>query len=271
MRGNFNKFCLKAPVVFFLAVALLLPPGVGAQAVSNLNGRTMDQQGAVIPGVGLTLRSQETGFVRQSISTENGTFSFTGLAPGLYRIEADLPGFKKYQASNLKLEIGKTAVFDITLEIGAAADEITVIGQAPLVDTTSNEVGGTIVVQELTELPSINRNFNSYMALLPGVIPSNPAGNFGADNVSIGGQPQGQTLYMLDGAANNDDQRGGGSGSQARVPLEAIQEFQVLQGQFSAEFSGSGGVLNAVSRSGTNQVHGSAFTLIRDSSLTENT
>ena len=251
-----------------MAPFLVSPARLEAQASSNLSGRALDQQGAVLPGVSLTLKGEETGFTRELISNENGTFLFAGLAPGLYKITADLPGFKKYEASSLRLEIGKTAVVDITLQVGTTTDEVTVVAEAPLVDTTSKAVGGTVVFQELSELPSINRNFTTYMALMPGVV-YNPNANFGADSVSIGGQATGQTLFMLDGAANNDDQRGGGSGSQARVPLEAIQEFQVLQGQFDAEYGGSGGVLNAVSKSGTNQLHGSAFALIRDSRLTE--
>ena len=268
MRRNLNQYRLSLIVTGVIGLVLLLPTIVRAQAVSNLNGRILDQQGAVLPGVSLKLTGQDTGLFRQSVSNENGTFSFAGMPPGVYKIEAELPGFKKYEGSNITLEIGKTAVLDITLQVGLAADEVSVIADAPLVDTTSKAVGGTVVVQELTELPSINRNFTSYMALLPGVV-YNPNANFGADSVSIGGQATGQTLFLLDGAANNDDQRGGSSGAQARVPLEAIQEFQVLLGQFDAEYSGSGGLLNAVSKRGTNQFHGGAFTLIRDSNLTE--
>ena len=168
MRGSFQQYCFAWTVAVVVGLTLLLTPGVEAQAVSHLNGRVLDQQGAILPGVSLTLRGQETGLFRESVSNENGTFSFVGMTPGVYRIEAELPGFKKYQLSNLKLEIGKTVVMDVTLEVGQTSDEVTVMAEAPLVDTTSKEIGGTIVTQELAELPSINRNFNTYISLLPG-------------------------------------------------------------------------------------------------------
>src|SRR5689334_19841937 len=139
MTRHLNRVCLALLVVAAL-VAWAIPASLEAQAISNLAGRAVDQQGAVLPGVSVTLTGQDTGYVRDFVTTENGTFSFRGVQPGVYKVVAELPGFKKYEASNLKLEIGKTAVLDVVLEVGATVDEITVIGQAPLVDTTTNEV-----------------------------------------------------------------------------------------------------------------------------------
>ena len=127
-------------------------------------------------------------------------------------------------------------------------------------DTTSSQIGGVLTNRELTELPSVNRNFTSFLALLPGTIPTYNTTSFGADSVQAGGQAAGNVNYNLDGGANNDSARGGGSGAQARIPIEAIQEFQFLTGQFDAEFGGtSGAIVNAVSKQGTNAWHGGMF------------
>src|SRR5689334_13709637 len=140
MELDFRRSCLALLVMGALVLVSAIPTSLQAQAISNLSGRAVDQQGAVLPGVSVTLTGQETGYVREFVTTENGAFSFRGVQPGVYKVVAELPGFKKYEASNLKLEIGKTAVLDVVLEVGATVDEITVIGQAPLVDTTTNEV-----------------------------------------------------------------------------------------------------------------------------------
>ena len=155
--------------IVVLGLTLLLPAGLQAQATADVNGRVLDQQGAVLPGVGLKLRGQDTGLFRDSISNENGTFNFKGMTPGVYQIEAELPGFKKYQRTNLKLEVGKTVVVDVTLEVGQITDEVLVTAEAPLVDITSKEVGGSIETRELIDLPTTNRNFTAYLAVLPGV------------------------------------------------------------------------------------------------------
>jgi Carboxypeptidase regulatory-like domain/TonB-dependent Receptor Plug Domain len=270
MSGIFNRLKLTVLIVVALTAFTLRGKILQAQGTANMQGRVLDAQGAVIPGADLTLRSQDTGLFRHTISKENGTFLFSGMLPGVYQIEAELPGFKKLQRSNLRLEVGKTLTVSLALEVGEITDEVSVIAEPLLVDTTSKEVGGSLGGQDLTELPTINRNFNAYLALVPGVVVSDPATNFGGDNVSIGGQNASQTSYSLDGSSNNDSQRGGQAGAQARIPIEAIQEFQVLVGQGDAEYGGSGGLLNAVSKQGSNQFHGSAFTLIKDDKLSLN-
>src|SRR6185503_11150454 len=137
-------------------------------------------------------------------------------------------------------------------------EEVTVTAAAPVIDVTSKEVGGNITSKELTELPSVNRNFIGFVALLPGVVA-----------VSINGQDSRNNNYMVDGGNNNDDVIGQRAGTQARTPIEAIQEFQVLTNQFDAEFGRTAGaVVNAVTKAGTNQIRGSVFGFFQDGSLT---
>ena len=162
----------------------------------------------------------------------------------------------------------RTAQVEVKLEVGGVAETVTVTGESPLVDTTSNEIGGRISAQEFVDTPSFNRNFAGYLGMLPGVVASISATTFGADSISVAGQNVRNVNYTMDGSNNNDTFNGGNGGAQARVPVEAVQEFQLLTSQFDAEFGlASGGVVNSVSKSGTNQYHGSAFFFHQDQNL----
>ena len=134
---------------------------------------------------------------------------------------------------------------------------------------TSKEVGGNITTRELVELPTINGNFVGFVGLLPGIVPTISTESFGSDSIAVNGQDPRNNNYMLDGGNNNDDVIGQRAGTQARTPIEAIQEFQVITNQFDAEFGRTtGAVVNAVTKSGTNNWHGSAFENFQDADLT---
>ncbi len=144
-----------------------------------------------------------------------------------------------------------------------------VSADAPIVDVTSKEVGGSLTSTDLVSLPSINRNFVGFLGLLPGIVPSISTESFGSDSVNANGQDARNNNYLVDGANNNDDVIGQRAGTQARTPIESIQEFQVLSGQYDAEFGRtSGAVVNAVTKQGGNQFKGSAFYFFQDASLT---
>jgi outer membrane receptor protein involved in Fe transport len=250
----------------------LLPagPALAQQGTAEIRGRVVDAQDAVLPGVAVVLRNQETGMFRQGVSTTDGTYFLSGVTPGTYELTAELAGFKKYARPNVRLEIGRTATIDVRLEVGGLEEQMTVTAEAPLVDVTSKEVGGNITAQELTDLPTVNRNFIGFIGLLPGVIANISTESFGSDAVSVNGQDSRNNNYLIDGANNNDDVIGQRAGTQARTPLEAIQEFQVLTSQFDAEFGRTtGAVINAITKQGTNAFHGSAFAYLQDASLTQ--
>ena len=134
---------------------------------------------------------------------------------------------------------------------------------------TSKEIGGNITSETLVQLPSVNGNFIGFIGLLPGIVPSISTESFGSDSISVNGQDPRNNNYTVDGGNNNDDVIGQRAGMQARTPIEAIQEFQVITSQFDAEFGRtSGAVVNAVTKAGTNNLHGSAFGFFQDGSLT---
>ncbi len=257
-------------VLLGLFLAALPVDLLAQQGSSELRGRVLDQQEGTLPGAALVLRNQETGKFRQAFSNRDGSYFFTGVAPGTYELSAELSGFKKSTRRDIRLEIGKTATVDIRLELGSVEEKVTVKAEAPIVDVTSKEVGGNITSRELTDLPSVNRNFIGFIGLLPGIIPNISTESFGADNISANGQDPRNNNYLVDGANNNDDVIGQRAGSQARVPIEAIQEFQVLTSQFDAEFGRtSGAVINAITKQGTNEFRGSIFGYLQDKIFTQ--
>jgi len=258
-------------VSWTLAILCGFAGGAAAQqGTSELRGRVIDSQGGALPGVTVTVRNQETGMFRETLSNADGTYFVSSIVPGTYEITAELQGFKKYSRGDIRLEIGRTTSIDVSLDVGSLEEVVTVRAESPILDLTSKEVGGTVTARELVDLPSINRNYIGFVGLLPGIIPSISNESFGSDSISVNGLDARSNTYLLDGGNNNDDAIGQRAGTQTRTPLESIQEFQVLTNQFDAEFGRStGAVVNAVTKSGTNRFRGSAFTYFQDAALTE--
>ena len=250
-------------------VLLCAASAFAQQGTSEIRGRLVDAQGGALPGVSVTVRNQDTGMFRETVSNADGTYFVSGIVPGLYEITAELPSFRKYSRKDVRLEVGKTATIDIELAVGSLEEVVAVTAESPIVDITSKEVGGTVTARELVELPSVNRNFVGFVGLLPGIIPSISTESFGSDSITVNGQDPRNNNYMLDGANNNDDVIGQRAGTQARTPIEAVAEFQVITNQFDAEFGRTAGaIINAVTKQGSNLFRGSAFVFGQDASLT---
>ena len=255
--------CFMAAVLVSVA-ALAHAQQVGGSAIQ---GRVIDDQGAVLPGVSVVVTHQDSGTFRETTTGVDGTWFVTGIPPGRYRVAADLQGFKKFQQDDINLVLGSTATVEVKLEVGGFTETITVSGEVPQVDLTSAQVGGNVASQEITELPSPTRNFIAFVAMLPGV-QLNPSAE-GSDSLSINGQSNNQVNFVLDGGNNTDDNSASASGAQARTPLEAVQEFQVVTNQFDVEFGRTtGGVVNAITKRGTNSFRGSAFGYLTNSAMT---
>src|SRR5262245_54528765 len=244
-------------------------PVFGQQGTGELRGRVVDAQSAVLPGASVIATNEATGIFRESITGSDGEFFMSALTPGVYEVTSQLAGFRKYGRKGLRVEVGKTLSVEVVLEVGAFEEEVTVNAASPILDTTSKQLGGSVTSDELSEMPSLNRNFTSYLSTLPGITATLSTDSFGADSIRVNGQATQNASYMLDGAGNNDNFNNGNGGAQVRTPVEAIQEFQLLTGQFDAEFgTTSGGVVNAVSKQGTNLFHGVAFFFNQNESMT---
>jgi hypothetical protein len=258
-----------ALAISFILLIAAATSAIAQQGTAEIRGRISDSSGAAIPGVTVVVRNQASGVFRQGVSTADGTYFLAGVVPGQYEITAELSGFRKYSHKDVRLEVGKTSSMDIRLEVGGMSENVTVSAEAPIVDVTSKEVGGSLTNLDLVSLPSSNRNFVGFIGLLPGIVPSISTESFGSDSVSVNGQDARNNNYLMDGANNNDDVIGQRAGTQARPAIESIQEFQVLTSQYDAEFGRtSGAVINAVTKQGGNQFKGSAFGFLQDAAYT---
>jgi hypothetical protein len=260
------------PLMSVALVALVSVVGAtvveARQGGSAIRGRVTDEQQGVLPGVAILVTHQESGAIRETVTGSDGTYLVPGLLPGPYRVTASLQGFGRLTQDNLVLRIGTTLQVDLALKVGGLQESVTITADTPQVDLTSAQVGGSVTSGELTELPSGSRNFTGLVALLPGVV-YNAASDSSSDSVTINGQHGSGVVFLMDGGSNNDDLRGGSSGAQARPPLESIQEFQVVTNQFDAEYgSATAGVVNAVTKQGSNAWRGSTFGYFTDSSMT---
>ena len=261
------------PAVFLAVFGVLLVSSVArAQQAggSALQGRVTDQQQAVLPGVSVVITNQDNGTYRETVTGPDGTFFATGLQPGRYKVAAELQGFKKFNREDVTIQLGATQTVDVRLEVGGIAETVTVSEEAPPVDLTSSKVGGNVGSKELLDLPSPTRNFISFVAMVPGV-QLNPSAE-GSDSISVNGQSQNQVTFVLDGGNNTDDNSASASGAQARTPLETVEEFQVQTNQFDVEYGRTtGGVVNAITKRGTNNFRGSAFAYLTNSAMTAQT
>jgi hypothetical protein len=239
-----------------LATAL---PVLAQQGTAELGGKVTDEQGGVLPGVTLVITNEDSGVYREIVSGADGTYFAAQLVPGRYKIAAKLASFKNFERGGLILAVGKRLTIDVTMTVGALEETVRVTAESPLVDTTSAKVGGNIGTDELSELPAVNRNYFATVSLLPGIqfSPSNQMGN---DTIVASGQTTQNNNVSVDGGYNGDDALGTSSGAQVRTPLEAIQEFQVVTSMYDAEFGrASGAIVNAVTKSGTNNFRGVIF------------
>ena len=241
----------------FLCVAAA--PLRAQQGTSEIGGKAVDDQGAVLPGVTVVITNEATGAFREVTTGADGSYFASQLTPGRYKISAKLPSFRTFERGGLVLAVGQRMTINPTLSVGSLEETVTVSGQSPLVDTTSVKVGGNIGTAELSELPAMNRNYFSTVALLPGV-QFTPSTQMGNDTIVAAGQSTQNNNVAVDGGYNADDALGTSAGAQVRTPIEAIQEFQVLTSMYDAEFGrAAGAIVNAITKSGTNQFKGVIF------------
>jgi hypothetical protein len=242
-------------VALFLAVAT----PAAQHGTSEITGRVVDQHGAVLPGVAISLANENTGALRETTTGADGTYLASHVVPGRYRIVAKMEGFRTLHRPGLLLELGATLTVNLTLEVGSHQETVTATTATPLIDLASTHVGGNIGTAELTQLPALDRSFFASVALLPGIqFTSTP--QMGDDAIVASGQASQNNTISIDGGYNTDDAAGANFGAQVRLPLEAIQEIQVVTSMYGAEHGRAGAaIINAVTKQGTNSFRGVAF------------
>jgi outer membrane receptor protein involved in Fe transport len=250
---------------------------LNAQGTSaSVLGTVMDSTGAVIPKASVQVKNTETGQVQQAPSDALGRYTILNLPIGNYEVQASAPGFQTVVRRGITLTVGAQSVVDFSLTVGQSEQAVTVESQVSQVDTLSSSVASYVEQKQINDLPLNGRNFTDLVALAPGVAAGSQVGNGGRNllygvesNFSVSGARSEGQAYLLD---NTDIQgfwaHGSGSGVMGTtLGIEAIAEFSLLTNTYSAQFGGSGAVVNAVSRSGTNSLHGSAYEFLRNSAL----
>jgi hypothetical protein len=225
----------------------------------------VDAAGLPLPGVTVTVTENSTGFSRTVVTAANGAYTLPNLEPGTYTLTAEMSGFATLKREDIKLSSGSEITYEIKMQIANLQEQVTVTGEAPLIERTSSTVGGTLSGKEIEEVPSNFRNFTALTQLVPGMTPNPAQSTFEGGQVVANGSVSQSNVYLLDGMYNNDDRLGGSQGTQVRVVLDNIDEYQVLANQYSAEYGGgAGAIINMVTRGGTNSFNGRGYTYFRD-------
>lgn len=235
---------------------------------ADLQGVVRDQSGAVVIGASVTARNPGTNISKTTTTNDNGDYLIVNLPPGDYEVTVEAANFKKAVLPAVKLTVGQRADLDIALEVGQVSEIVTISGAtAELVETSKTSIATTVDLQRIENLPINERNYLAFALTTSTVSRDNgrPIGPAPTTGLNFGGQRGRSNLVQVDGADNTDNSV---NASRSTVSQEAVQEFQVVTNSFAAEFGrSSGGIVNVVTKSGTNDFHGNVFGFLRDKSF----
>ncbi|HKE30516.1 MAG TPA: carboxypeptidase regulatory-like domain-containing protein, partial [Candidatus Angelobacter sp.] len=266
------RFRVTFVVLSALLVFLAALPALSQVSISQaqLNGTVRDQTGSLIVKATVTLRDVDTNRVYTATSNTSGYYILANLPPGNYELTAEAPGFGKYKQTGFVLNVGQVATIDIGMKVAQASEELTVNTEAPIIEPTRTEVSQVIATQQIQSLPISGRLFTDFALLSPGVT----TGRIGLQStftdpsvtrISFGGQRDLNNSVTVDGADNINT----ATGSQRATPSqEAVSEFRVVNNSFGAEYGRAlGGIVNIVTKSGTNDVHGSIYEYLENNAV----
>ncbi len=278
IRTMKNAACFLAFVVLVFS-PLLLVTAHAQVAGATLSGTVSDQSGGVLPQAAIAIKNIATGITRTSATSTAGFYSVPNLLPGSYEIRASAQGFSTELQTGITLTVGEQQVLNFTLQVGQIAQTVEVSTEAPTVELGSSSISAVINSTTVRELPLNGRSWTDLAALQPGVSAittqtdfavGGDRGNRGFGNqITVAGDRPEQNNYRLDGVSINDfNNSAPGSVLGGDLGVDAVQEFSVITSNVSAEYGRtSGGVINAITKSGTNQFHGSAYEFLRNDAL----
>lgn len=260
-------FARRLPVLLTLFLwSVFLPSGAAAQSTAEIRGLIQDQSGGIIPGATVTAINEETGLTRDTTSDSGGRFNIPRLPVGNYRVEVKVDGFRPYATTPFRLNVEDIRQVTAVMSIGALEEGVTVTGQAAVVETVGGTISEIVDERRIQELPLNGRDPLQLQLLLPGVVqgPTSTA-MWQQPGISVNGLRGISNNYMLDSGDNNDVL----GGTAAIVPNpDALEEFTVQTSNFSAEYGRNmGAVINAVTKSGTNNLRGSAYNFVRNDAM----
>ncbi|HEY7306281.1 MAG TPA: carboxypeptidase regulatory-like domain-containing protein [Bryobacteraceae bacterium] len=244
------------------------------ESTGTISGVVTDPSGAVIPNATVTVTQVQTGSARTTTTNANGLFVITNLPVGNYSLAAEGHGFKKFEMQNIRLDVNDRLNIPVHLEVGGTTETVTVNASAAELQTQSADLSNLIGARQTQALPLNGRVFSQLVMLVPGVVSDN--GNLGNGtglssdtSVSVNGNQSNSNTWLLDGQNNMDI--GSNAGNVVTPPLDALEEFNVLRSNYSAEFGGgTGGVVNVVTKQGTRDFHGTVYEYFRNDKLDAN-
>ncbi|SPF48893.1 conserved exported hypothetical protein [Candidatus Sulfotelmatobacter kueseliae] len=270
--------CIRLPVIVsWVLVAgwfcLFTFQSASASVTGSISGIVTDESGAVIAQAEITARGLETGIERSVHTDEKGFYSFLALPVGTYTVSVRKTGFKEFHQTGIAISANSAVRVDARLQVGGVHEEVTISSSAVRVETTNTQMGEVIGSTKMESLPLNGRSYTDLLALQPGVAaessgeytPLSPSGNLNAGSLSVSGQRETANGFMVNGGNVNE----GVSQTTSIVPnLDSIAEFRIITNNFNAEYGNySGGQVNAITKSGTNEFHGEAFEFLRNDAL----
>lgn len=260
-RGGSSGWFLSVCLIGVCVLTGLPARTAGAQvATATVQGEVTDETTGVLPGVTVTAVNEQTGVSRFTVTDERGWYRITALQPGRYSLTADVGGFSKVQQSGVSLTIGQEITLPFQLRLVSVEETVTVTSQAPLIETSKTTLGTTFTAEKLEVLPMAGRNYLTLVTMATGVTPDG-----GAAGMASAGRNSGRVGYQVDGVSQENNITLGSRGS---LSPDSVQEFQVLTNMFGAEYgTASGPIVNILTRSGTNNLHGRAGVYTRMNEL----
>jgi hypothetical protein len=261
--------------LYLLLVCLAVGVLTAQEFRATLTGTIVDSSGGAVPGATVTVVNVATNDTRNTTTDQQGNYTIPLLPPGTYNITAEASGFKKTIRDNVPLQMSQAATVNLTLEVGAITESVSVTAEAPLLDTAKADRGGVIDQERIQEMPINGRNPFLLGAMIAGVnfhgaaIWQRPFDNGAIAEWTINGGQQRGTEFLLDGAPNNGQM--GGNNIAYVPPVDSVQEFKISTNSFDAQYGHTnGGIVNVTTKSGTNELHGSAYTFMKRSSWNAN-
>jgi hypothetical protein len=265
---SFHAVSFGRPIRFatlLLLGVILLPYSLPAQTTSTIQGTVTDRQGLPISGADVSVAADTLAVSKKTITDTSGNYSITTLPPGLYTLTVSHAGFSTRVFKDLEITLNRTFNFNASLEVGTVQEKVEVSAEIPLLETSSSSEGTTIVPGQIVDMPLNGRNYLDLMQLVPGVAINRQA-DLNSDNATpVLGERANNTGFLIDGHSNQNEL---GGGPAAQFNQDTIAEFQVITTGYKAEFGhASGGVVNVITKSGTNDVHGLASAYHRNNAF----
>ncbi|MGB9361620.1 MAG: carboxypeptidase-like regulatory domain-containing protein, partial [Candidatus Sulfotelmatobacter sp.] len=243
----------------------------GQQITGSIQGTVLDPTGAVVRSASVIAKQTETGLTRAAVTDHQGAYVLIELPIGHYELEVHAQGFQQYLQQGISLDVNETATISIRLKLGADTQQVEVMANAALVQSTVSSLGQTVMEHEILDLPLDGRNFSQLGLLQPGVVPLTPglleAGGPARDGqaYAVDGQRPESNNFLIDGA---DNVNAVDAGFVLKPPIDAIAEFKILTHNADAEFGrNTGSTTNIVTRGGTNSFHGAAWEFLRNDAM----